>query len=175
MDGTHRMLLSELLSALEADPVTVPVSAAVGTAGASMVRSNSAVGPSPDGRRDAHSTPKEGVPDPAETAARITTVLVDTDLETRHPVVDLGDVARSEPSVQWGRVVELVISGMDEAGIGGVVRLPDVDALGADGLDHGAPATYTIDLRETDAGTEARIIGADSGPLSGDWWLLRKA
>lgn len=174
-DETHRMVLSELLSTLGSDPVTVPVSAAVGTAGASTLRSNGAVDPSPDGRRDAHSTPKKGVVDPAETAARIIAVLVDTDLETRHPIVDLSDVARSEPPAQRGRVVELVLSGMDDAGIGGVVRLPDVDALGADGLDHGVPATYTIDLRETDAGTEARMIGADSGSLSGDWWLLRKA
>ena len=172
--GTYRMLLYELLSALEADPVTVPVSAAVEAAGTPTVWSNGAGDPSPNGRRDA-STQEGGAVDPAETAARIIAVLVDMNLKARHPVVDLGDVAQAEPSVPLGRVVELVLSGMREAGIGGVVRLPDSDALGADGLGHGASVTYTIDLRETDAGTEARMIGADSEGFSGDWWLLWEA
>lgn len=101
---------------------------------------------------------------------------MDADPEPRLSIIDLAGVTQIGPSVSWRyELIKLVLSGINDAGFGTVVHLPGVDALGDAEFDPEALASYTIDLRDTDFGTEARVLGADAESLSENWWLLCEA
>lgn len=169
----RRTVVSELFAILPLDPVTVPVSSVVGPPDGSALRSNGGTKLSSDGHQSTDSPPEQGSTDPADAAATIIARLVDADSGPRHPLIDFADVTQISPSVLWElELVELVLSEMNDTGLGGVFHLPAGDTHRDREFAPEALASYTIDLRSTDAGTEARVLGADAESLSENWWLL---
>lgn len=172
----RQTVLSELFGMLPVDPVTVRVSSVVGFRNETVPQPDGGAELSLYGHRNTDSPPEQGSIDPAEAAATVMALLVDADPEPRLPIIDFADIAQTSPSVSWGcELIELVLSGMNDTGFGGVIHLPGVDTLGDAEFDPETLASYTIDLRDTDAGTEARVLGADAESLSENWWLLREA
>ena len=171
----RRAVLSGLFAMMPVDPVTVPACSVVGPADDPTPRTDGGAELALDGSRSSDSTPIRANA-PAEAAAAVIELLVDSELEGQHPIVDIAGFARFDPPASWlCEFTESVVSGMNATGFDGVVHLPDADELELSDLDLESLATYTIDLRETEGKTEARVLGADAESLSENWWLLREA
>jgi hypothetical protein len=160
---------------LSIEPVTISVSSLFDPVDKTTPRPDGGVTSLPSERRADDVTSVSCSSDPKRLAAILTERVAEVHDLKRRPIVDFTRLTQFNVSESWiTECVESLLSVLSRAGIGALVQLPGVDVPNSGALNPESLATYTIDLRNTNAGIEARVLGADSAALSENWWLLRK-
>jgi hypothetical protein len=175
-DEIRRVVLSGLCEMLSIEPVTIAASSLLDPVDKTTPRPDGGVASLSADRRADDVASVSIYSDPKRLAAILTERIVGINDLKRRPIVDFTRLTQFDVSEPWiTECIRSLLSVLSRAGIGALVQLPGAGVLSSGECNAESIATHTIDLRSTNAGIEAKALGAESSALSENWWLLRES